>query len=363
MRETKISERIATLELQELDEESCRSILKARGVPEQYWEYAIDQSKGHPLCLQLFDASSSTAQPLGFVDFVRKEMLSSLSPLEIDVLRAVSLSRRPIRSPIIISALSEIHGDLRKSAMETERNVQISLQSLAKRNLLHEVSHGVFDTHELLRDLFLSDTTASVSSKIHDVLAESYLEESDSRSINEAIYHLTTSGQYEKALEMAQANYSRILSNVGSQTIKNLIEAPSMRNIKISDQGRFMLMKAEVEESSGDWKGALETIADAWDRKECDDPKILTLLIRLKGIIKMKKGEMPEAMSLLIKAKEMASDQGLTEQFAMNSFDLGNIYHREGLLREAKESYEEAYETSPRYTPRRRRLTRQSRSD
>jgi len=346
LRETKISERIAILELHELDEESCRSILKARGVPEQYWEYAINQSRGHPLCLELFDASSSTTQPLGFIDFVRKEMLSSLSPMETDVLRVISLSREPIRSATVIKTLGEIQDDSRRSPLGTERNAQFALQSLVKRNLLHEVSHGVFDTHELLRDLFLSDTTAIVSAKIHVVLAESYGRGSDPKSINEAIYHLSMAGNYEKAMEIALSNYSRILPIVGCQTIKNLIETPNAVSIGIDDKGRFLLMKAEVEELAGDWKGALSTIAEVWKWKECDDPKTLALLIRLKGIIKMKRGEMPEAMSLLKKAKEMASDQELTEQIAMNSFDLGNLYHREGLLGDAKDEYEEAYEAS-----------------
>jgi tetratricopeptide (TPR) repeat protein/DNA-binding PadR family transcriptional regulator/GTPase SAR1 family protein len=346
VRETKIGERIAILELKELDEESCRSILKAREVPEQYWEYAINQSRGHPLCLELFEASSSTAQPLGFIDFVRKEMLSSLSPMETDVLRVISLSRGAVGSASIIKALSEIHSDPHISPVETERNAQTSIQSLAKRNLLHEVSHGVFDTHELLRDLFMSDTTAQISTKIHDVLAESYVRGSDPESINEAIHHLSTAGKYEKAIEIALANYSRILPNVGCQTIKNLIETASAKGIGVADQGRFLLMKVEVEELSGDWKGALTTIAKVWEWKECDDPKTLALLIRLKGIIKMKRGEMSEAMSLLKKAKEMATDQELIEQVAMNSFDLGNLYHREGLLGEAKKEYEEAYEAS-----------------
>ena len=345
VRDLAIQKNIICMTLGHLDSESCQQILLSRGIPPKFHDEALMMAKGHPLCLELFNPDFLGRRPVEFLEFLDREISNSLSPIEMRVITAAALARYPLSPDVFL--LSERIIDTRlqnRDVLEVERDVHSALVSLKERNLLFDAAYGTIDTHDLLRDFFISKAPPELRKTIHLALSQYYIDDDSPFSANEAIYHLTAAKDFDSALEVVSSYGDEIISRVGYQTMRSFIDAAIGSDVATGGSPHFMLIKAKVEEAEGNWNSALESLEKASKGKI--DETTLIEIGRLQGNILLRKGKLAEAQALLMEAQERARKSKNSRFLALISCDLGNLLHRMGMLEAARTQLDQALDAS-----------------
>lgn len=342
-RNSRMSRRAATIVVEELDADSCRQILQRRGIPERYHEKALAVANGHPLCLQLFDPASESTRPSEFYDFMDREVSVSLSPMETGIMTASALARYPL-PPDAFSSPRIAYGEesSQSSLLQLEADMGRALIALKEKNLIVEGAYGVIDSHDLLKDFFRSKASGRLRRSIHLALSQFYIDGDSPFSANEAVHHLTEAGDLDSALEIAKTYGREILERVGCFTLRAFLEASLTTKAKYLREPGFQLLSAEICEMEGDLDSAIRALGGISSSGGPTGDAVVARAMRLQGNILTRKGELQKAQDSLVRGKEIATSLGDARLRSSISCDLGNLYHKQGLLGPARENLEDA---------------------
>lgn len=342
-RNSKLSRSVATILVEELDEESCHQILLSRGIQEMHHDKAMAMARGHPLSLQLFDPASEGSRPSEFYDFVEREVSVSLTPLETGIMTASALARYPLAPDAFLSsriAYGEESG--RPSMLQLETDINKSFISLKEKNLIVEGTYGVIDSHDLLKDFFKKKASGRLRKNVHLALSQFYIDGDSPFSANEAIHHLIEADDFVSALEVAKLYGTEILERVGPFTLHAFLEASLASKQKYLEEPSFLLLSAEIYEMDGDLDSALDALKGISSRGGGEMGPIIVEAARLQGNILMRRGDLEKAQESLVRGKEIASRLGDARLRSSISCELGGLFHRLGQLKPAKENLEDA---------------------
>lgn len=342
-RNSKLSRSVATILVEELDEDSCHQILLHRGIPEIHHGKAMAASRGHPLSLQLFDPASESTRPSEFYDFVEREVSVSLTPLETGMMTASALARYPLAPDAFLSSRIAYGEESDQSSMlQLETDVNRSLISLKEKNLIVEGTYGVIDSHDLLKDFFKKKASGRLKKNVHLALSQFYVDGDSPFSANEAIHHLVEAGDLVSALEVAKLYGDEILERVGPFTLHALLETSLASKQKYLREPGFLLLSAEIHEMDGNLDSALDALKDISSQGGREMEPMIAEALRLQGNILMRRGDLEKAQESLVRGKEISSRIGDARLRSSISCELGNLYHRLGQLKSAKENLEDA---------------------
>ena len=342
-RNSKLSRSVATIVVEELDEDSCHQILLRRGIPEIHHGKAMAVARGHPLSLQLFDPASESSRPSEFYDFVEREVSVSLTPLETGIMTASALARYPLAPDAFLSsriAYGEESGQ--SSMLQLETDVNRSLISLKEKNLIIEGTYDVIDSHDLLKDFFKKKASGRLRKSVHLALSQFYVDGDSPFSANEAIYHLIEADDLVSALEVAKLYGNEILERVGCFTLHAFLEASLASKHKYLGEPGFLLLSAEIYEMDGNLDSALDALKRISSPGGRERESMVVEALRLQGNILTRRGDLQKAQDSFVRGKEIASHLGDARLRSSISCDLGNLYHKLGQLGPARENLEDA---------------------
>ncbi|MBU2531089.1 MAG: AAA family ATPase [Elusimicrobia bacterium] len=205
---------VSEMQLQGLDEEASKELLKARKIKTNLKELYL-LTGGHPLCLELIDETGVAATNIA--RYIQEEIFSKLTEKEKNALSIASVFRYQFKENAFFVADDEIGYD--------------TIDRLVDKSLL-QISGGVYDIHDLIRALFYSRMTPKTKSELHRRTANYYLNEKNPPSYVEAIYHLLKAGDNEKAVKIALENGQSIIAHGYSDELVTILKEFNMNEVQ-----------------------------------------------------------------------------------------------------------------------------------
>jgi len=205
---------VSEMQLQGLDEEASKELLKARKIKTNLKELYL-LTGGHPLCLELIDETGVAATNIA--RYIQEEIFSKLNEKEKDALSIASVFRYQFKENAFFVADDEIGYD--------------TIDRLVDKSLL-QISGGVYDIHDLIKTLFYSKLTPKTKVELHRRTADYYQNEKNPPSYVEAIYHLLKAGDNEKAVKIALENGQSIIAHNYSDELISILKEFNMNEVQ-----------------------------------------------------------------------------------------------------------------------------------
>jgi len=284
-RDVLVKKVVQELELEGLDEESSKEVLRLKGLEQAQWERIFRLTRGHPLLLEIIKSAEDIDSGGDLKKFLQEEILSGLSDGEKNILYVASVFRFPFY-PRAFFADEEIDYD--------------TIDRLVEKSLL-QAAGSTYDIHDVIKEFFYRRLTPAQKKANHAIAAKYYLEESGELASVEALYHLLRSGEHRRAAE------------VGAQS------------------GSGIIAKGYLEE--------FMSLLDEFDEKSVGDDALWTRVLVFKGDILSVWGEWEKAISVFEKALDYSKKAKDTVRTAEINRKIGSVYDKDGQAERAMEHY------------------------
>ncbi|MCK4267031.1 MAG: tetratricopeptide repeat protein, partial [Thermoplasmata archaeon] len=274
-RDVSIKKTVKELDLEGLDRESCLKLLEVRGISGDKGKWLYELTKGHPLALELIRETEKFETQEGIKRFMKDEIFSRLTPQERQILEIASVFRFPVYPtaylaiaggypikdtpeviPLSLLGISPEKTDKQTEWIEIEHEV---IDSLVNKSLL-QVSEGVCDIHDLIREFLYSRLPEHTRKELHGKIAKYYLRETtvSSQTILEALYHFLMAEEYKKAAEIAVENGRKLIDYGYWQEILEIIEGIPSESIEPQHRPEILLLRGRIYEIQGKLDKALK---------------------------------------------------------------------------------------------------------
>ena len=273
---------VAELQLDGLDENSSRKLLKHKNINDDLFKKIYNLTKGHPLFLELISPVKNIADQIDIKRYIYEEIFSSLQDREKILMNIISVFRYPITSQAVF--------------IDDDMNYEV-LDALIERNFVQEIAYDQYDIHDLIREFFYIRLPPNIRKHYHHAAGNYYLEDGSTLASIEAQYHFLKADKYDKAISLAIANGDEIINKGHLEEFMNIVEEFTMKNTPEKYRADVMLLKAEILTITGDLNNALEYYNQALMLSE----KIDTPLVKAKALRKI--GHIYRTRSDLVKAE------------------------------------------------------------
>jgi tetratricopeptide (TPR) repeat protein/DNA-binding MarR family transcriptional regulator len=273
---------VAELQLDGLDEENSKKLLKIKIKDQEVFQKIYDLTKGHPLFLELISSLKDIKDLKNIKRYIYEEIFSKLVGVEKTLLNIISVYRYPV------SANAFFIDD--QVSYET-------LDELVDRNLVQEISYDEYDVHDLIREFFYIRLPPKIKRRYHIEAANYYIEEGSTIGSIEAQYHLISANEYEKAIKLAISNGTEIITKGYLEEFLSILDEFDVDNTPEDYWAEIMLLKAETLTITGDWDTALGYYNQALVLCEkMNKPEVEATARRKIGHIRRKRSELDDAI-------------------------------------------------------------------
>ena len=309
---------VAELELGGLDEEGSRELLRMRSIDDSQHRRAFALTGGHPLALELFVPGPGEAEQKGNIGrYIEEEISARLSVAEKGLLRMASAYRYPVPADALFTGPETTYE---------------SLQSLVSRSLLREVSAGVFDIHDFVRDFFYSRLSPYERAELHRRAARFYSKGSDGRGALELIHHSLRAGEHAAAAAAVASRGEELLAAGSAGELRSALEALDLSALPAPEGAGALFIMGRASDILGDWDRALGHYRSALDALPAGRRAEVHYHI---GWILQKRNEWEEAAGSFRRCLELAQAAGDGSGIARAYHGLGRVLWRQGRLAEA----------------------------
>jgi len=327
-REVLLDGLVREMELGGLDEESSKTLLRDRAVPEERLATVLATTKGHPLFLQLVAASGGVGG--GDVrHYLREEVLSRLDPREQELCAALAVHRHPVTP----------------DAVAVEVTDASRLDGLAERCLLR-LGGGLVDMHDLFREFFLSRLTPAQRLRLHAAAAAYYESRPDPVSRIEMLYHLVKGGHPGPAATLL-AGIGHGLADRGLQA--ELLQVMGLLDLESLDPVErlpVLFLRGEILSTRGEWSRSEASFAEASAvAEELRDMRGRARASLEAGVLEYRRGNFEEARSRFRESRGLLGDHDdvllgrLLNAFGVLEWQAGNLDAAADLYRQGREAY------------------------
>jgi tetratricopeptide (TPR) repeat protein len=160
-REVLVKKLIWELELEGLNKEESKELLKYRNIKVENFSKVYEFTKGHPLSLELLDPSIELQQQKNIKMYLEEEVLTRLSIREKSLLKIASAFRYPVPAEGFF---------VYKDAQLSRETVTV----LARKSLINESEDG-YEVHDLIRDFFYNYLTPRERIEYHSKIGKFYM--------------------------------------------------------------------------------------------------------------------------------------------------------------------------------------------
>jgi tetratricopeptide (TPR) repeat protein/DNA-binding MarR family transcriptional regulator len=284
-------DRIIRISLEPLDMESSMALLLARGLPEHKARKIAQRGSGHPLYLSLAGAGDEAANAGAIEDVLAREIRTSLSENENNLLQQLSVFRAPVNSDALV---------------ETQLDIE-ALDSLKERGIASNLDG--WSMHGLLREFYYSRQPPREREARHERAAEFYNLYSGGCDCQvEELYHLFMARDLDSAI-LGLATRGEGLLNRGYVDEILSLSAMVPDNWENTDElFSIRFLNASAQDLLGCWVEASEMYGECLSAaRDLQDITKEAMILRRQGAILYRRGEHQEARKILEQALKMFS--------------------------------------------------------
>jgi tetratricopeptide (TPR) repeat protein/DNA-binding MarR family transcriptional regulator len=361
-REISIKQTIKEINLEGLDLESSLEILKMKGIPDEDGKRIYQLTKGHPLSLELIHKAEKFKTQDEVKRFIMDEIFSELSPQERKILEIASVFRYPIYPTAYLDiagayAFDERVKELPPSLLSLSEGGSDGMaevidygviDSLVKKSLL-QVSEGVCDSHDFIREFVYEHLPKQVKTRYHDRIAKYYvLEMTESTQTHlEAVYHLLMAEEYQETMERLIEIGKDLVKEGYWQELLEAIDKIPAEAIKGSVVGEILLLRGQLYVIQGDNERAIKDYElSIQEFKKVKNKLGVAEAIRGLGNIMVNKSEWDNAINHLKKALEISKEIGDADGLGEAYMKIGSALGGKGEFDKAIGEVEKAIEYS-----------------
>jgi len=328
-RDVLVKKRVCELELGGLDLESSRKLLMERDVDDTRLDQIYEETQGHPLCLELVELSEDGVGKRNIEQYLAEEVEGRLSEEEKAVLRFASVFRYPVPREAYLLVPWE----------EGEVSSEI-IDGLVEKTLI-SVSDSYYDIHELIRDFFFFRMGPMQKIMYHTTVAEYFMDAAGDLALIEAMFHLVSAGDGERAVALALANGGHLINRGYLEEFYDVLTSISRPEITSGDLSKLLVMEADIATTQGRWDDALRLYERSLETAQEAGDSLHTALAYYKiGAIHYRRGAMDKALEMNNKSLELMADANEPIELAKLYNNMGVIFWRKGDFAEAKKNYE-----------------------
>jgi tetratricopeptide (TPR) repeat protein len=323
---------VAELQLDGLDEENSKKLMKFKIRDEDVFRKIYDLTKGHPLFLELISSLKDIKDLKNIKRYIYEEIFSKLEEEEKTLLNIISVYRYPVSASAFF--------------IEDQVNYE-TLDELVERNLVQEISYDEYDVHDLIREFFYIRLPPKIKRRYHIEAASYYIEEGSTVGSIEAQYHLISANEYEKAIKLAIANGTEIITKGFLEEFLSILDEFDVDNTPEEYWAEIMLLKAETLTITGDWDTALGYYNQALVLCEkINKPEVEATALRKIGHIRRKRSELDSAIVAYNKSLKISKNIQDLQGTADSYRGLGSVYGIKGEFDKAIEYLEQSLSDS-----------------
>ncbi|MHA2121069.1 MAG: tetratricopeptide repeat protein [Promethearchaeota archaeon] len=298
------SRSVAELELEGLDFESCKQLLKDKNIEKDDYKNIYKFTAGIPLFLEVIESKDS-------IDRYLYELFSNLKEHEKNILEIISIFRYPVSDDCISSC-----GDF---SFDT-------LLDLTNKSIVKKDVYDRYFIHDIIKSYFYKNIPSSKLKSLH-LSAARWLEERENPiEILESIYHYFYAEDYENASELV-INYSSTILESGLTTeLLGILDGVDEKRFETGVWMKILMIKGKAYNMMGEWKKALQNynystdIANLTGDKTCEGNALCE-----SGYILEEQNELEKALRYFNKSLEVS-------QKINNQIGVGSAYHGIGRI-------------------------------
>jgi ATP/maltotriose-dependent transcriptional regulator MalT len=312
------------LELEGLDFESSKRMLKNKGIDKSRFKEIYGFTAGNPLFLEFFGSKAHLER------YMHDELFSKLEEEERRILGIISLYRFPI-SEEPFKMFDEFDFD--------------KLYSLTQKSIVKKDAQDHYFVHDLIKGFFYSKLSSSQRRKYHLIAGRWYEKRDQPIDLIEAIYHYLEGGKHKKASKFAIDRSSDILDGGYAGEFLEILKRFDEKNIETPVWPKILILKGKACYLGGDWKKALFYLTQGADTAAVIGDRILEVqafcesghILEEQNQFKRAKDFFNRCLNISIKAEFLP---GMGEAYR----GIGRVHWRNSEHKDAIKNYEECLE-------------------
>lgn len=317
---------VAELELEGLDFESSKRLLKGKGIDKSRFKQIYGLTAGNPLFLEILESKDHLER------YMHDELISKLAKDEKKILGILSIYRFPVPEESLAMY----------SDFDFEKHYALMQKSIVKKD-----AYDRYFVHDIIKRFFYSRLSPSKRRGHHLLAARWYKDRDEPLDIIEGIYHYQEAGEYKKASQFAIDRSASIFEGGFAAELLATLETFDKKNIETGVWAEILILKGKACNMVGEWKKALLYFAQSADIATLiGNKKLEVKAICESGHILEEQNEYDEAMDCFKKglgiSKEADYSQGIGEGYR----GIGRIHWRKSQHDKAISELEKCIEIS-----------------
>ncbi|UCG69435.1 MAG: tetratricopeptide repeat protein [Thermoplasmata archaeon] len=322
------SEIVAELELEGLDFESSKKLLKGKGINKSMFKEIYGLTAGNPLFLEVFESKVHLER------FMHNELFLKLGEDERKILGVISIYRFPVSEDIL--------------AVNDDFDFE-KLYSLTQKSIVKKDASDQYFVHDIIKQFFYSRLTPSKKREFHLLAAGWYENTDEPTKFIEAIYHYQEAGDNNKASQLAILSSPSILDGGYPTELLVILERFDEKNIESSEWAELLIVKGKASYMVGEWRRALLYYNKSSEiASMIGDKKLKVKAICASGHLLEEQNELDKAMKCFKKcldiSKNIEYSQGIGESYR----GIGRTYWRNSEHKKAIRNFKNCLEISER---------------
>ncbi|MCD6383908.1 MAG: ATP-binding protein, partial [Thermoplasmata archaeon] len=314
--------------LRYLEFHAAKEILAAKGIPEREQWRIYNILGGHPQVLELVRPETATFEnpPASVSEFIEKEVLGKLSPLEKEAVYFGTIFRNPMPFQIF---LQHPKIDLRV------------IDILVDKSILTRTTDGNYFISEMLKEIIKSRLPKEKFFYYYDLAIDYYRKQKEPKARVEEIYYLLKREKYNEAFKVILENYDSIITLGYMQELKEFLSTVESHLSEIEDPTAYKVIVAKVLFKENNVKECMKLLDEIEVEKiEKSDLKVVYHII--KGAFYYHRGEWERSLEHYNEAWRISSRETLLYLSLEAMEGIAKVHLKKGDILLAEEIIEEA---------------------
>jgi tetratricopeptide (TPR) repeat protein len=325
-RDVRIRKTVSELELEGLDFESSKKILREKGIDKKRFKEIYKFTTGNPLFLELFESGDDLER------YMHDELLSKLGKDERKILGILSIYRYPIQNDALF-----VFDDF-----DFEKLYNLTQKSIVKKDAYYR-----YFIHDIIRSFMYITLSPSIKRKYHLLTARWYENKEEPMELIEAIYHYQEAGRYKKASRVAIDCSKSILDAGYASEFLFTLESFDDKNLDSNFWIEILILKGKAYDTVGQWKKALLCFNESSDIGAIIGNKtVKAMSICESGHILEEQNQFDEAMKCFKKCLDISKKADHSLGIGSGYCGMGRVHWRRSEHEQAISSFEKCIEIS-----------------
>jgi len=282
----------------------------------------VSESHGHPLMLRMLARAGASGTAGDVVSFVEREVNSSLTSDERELLELISVFRHPI-------SLNAVAGvDIGPVAGLRERALVIDQE-------------GGLTTHDLLREFFLSHLGAEDKMALHKRAAEYCGTRQAVEWKLEMLYHLVEAEDWTAARRTAISSANELSKEFPEEALVLISRIPQGES-SVLEYAELLFIRGQLQESLGRPEAAMADYEESSTLLEDGEPARKAIVLEALAKLHSEIDSFTESFTVHKDALDLYEKSDDKEGQIREWLSVGGVYRRKGDRTKAREAYTQA---------------------